>query len=334
MHTPLHYFLSRVCSMFIFLSLMIFPCFTRGQTSSGAFDRNHEIFRVIRSGSAEKLEVLLQNGANANAEEKGNSALMAAALTGSKEEMELLILHGAVVNYQDSDGITALWYAVPDFDKSDLLLKHGADPDLRSKEGFTVLVKLANYPGTEKLFLLLMEHGADPLKSGPDNTLLYNAASSCDTAILGLLLRSGLRANDTVSVGDYPIINALNFRCFSSVKMLVDNGANVNVAPMHFSLDLINGITPLMFAGVSNDSLSFFYLLEHGANPNARSKKGYSVLMYVQQAEKEEPAMTRALIEKGADPKIKAPDGADALFLAQLKGNTQTVELLKKYAAN
>ncbi len=320
--------------MLIFLPVLISPAIIQAQPNTGITGMNQEIFRVIRSGSADNLENLLQKGADANAIQEGNSALMAAALTGTKEEMDLLIRHGAMVNHQDSDGITALWYAIPDFDKTDLLLSHGADPQLRSREGFSVLVKLANYPGTERLFRLLMERGANPLKSGPDNSLLYNAASSCDTAILGLLLRSGLRANDSISFGDYPINNALNFRCFLSVKMLVDNGANVNVAPMNFSLDLINGITPLMFAAVSNDSLSFFYLLEHGANPNARSKRGYSVLMYVQQAEKEEPAMTRALIDKGADPHVKAPDGTDAFSLAQLKGNTETVKLLKKYSTN
>jgi ankyrin repeat protein len=320
--------------MLIFLPALIFSAGSHGQSVTPADSMNHEIFRTIRLGSADKLESLLLKGANPNSVDDGYSALMAATLTGTSEQMELLIRYGAAVNYMDSDGITALWFSVPDYHKTALLLNHGADPQLHSKEGFTVLVKLANFPGTEKLFHLLMDHGADPRQSGPDNSLLYNAASSCDTAILGLLLRSGLRVNDTTSVGDYPVNSALNFRCFSTLKMLVDNGANVNVVPMHIPLDLLNGITPLMFAAVSNDSLSFFYLLAHGADPNARSKRGYTVLMFVQQAEKEEQAMTQALIDRGANPLEKAPDGTDALSLARQKGNTQTVELLRKYTIN
>ena len=84
-----------------------------------------------------------------------------------------------------------------------------------------------------------------------------------------------------------------------------------------------------MYAAASDDSLSFFYLLDHGADPNARDRRGYTVLMFAQQAEHEEPAMTKALLEHGANPREKAYDETDALSIAVLKGNTQTVALLK-----
>ena len=74
--------------------------------------------------------------------------------------------------------------------------------------------------------------------------LLYNAASNGDTAVLGLLIRSGLHANDTIIGGDYPINAALNYRCFASVKMLVDHGADVNVHPMAFQLDPMTAFPP------------------------------------------------------------------------------------------
>jgi ankyrin repeat protein len=304
----------------------------RAQAMAAPDNLNREIFRVIRSGNAAQLDSLLQRGADANASGDGYSALMAAALNGNAAQMEMLINHGAVVNAVNADGFTALWFSIPDYEKVSLLLNHGADPGLRSKEGFTVLAKLANYPGTLKIFRLLMEHGADLLHSGPDNSLIYNAASSCDTALMSFLVGRGLSVNDTISVGDYPINSALNYRCFPMVKWLVDHGAKVNVAPMHLPLDLFNGITPLMFAGVSDDSLSFFYLLDHGADPNAKDKQGHTVLMFVQQAEHEEPEMTKTLLERGANPLEKARDETDALSIAVLKGNTGTVNLLKEYA--
>ena len=128
-------------------------------------------------------------GADANDSLDGYSALMAAALNGTAEQMKILIDHGAKVNYANSDGITALWPAVPDWDKTKLLLDHGADPQLYSKENYTVLVKLAPIPGTEKFFRLLIDHGADLKKSAPDNFLLYNAATSGDTTVMNLLDR-------------------------------------------------------------------------------------------------------------------------------------------------
>jgi ankyrin repeat protein len=54
--------------------------------------------------------------------------------------------------------------------------------------------------------------------------------------------------------------------------------------------------------------------------------------MFVQQAEHEEPEMTKTLLERGANPLEKARDETDALSIAVLKGNTGTVNLLKKYA--
>jgi ankyrin repeat protein len=300
--------------------------------SAPASIKTKSLFDAIRSGKTDELNRELSSGADANDSLNGYSALMAAALNGTAEQMKILIGHGANVNYANRDSITALWPAVPDWDKTKLLLDNGANPQLYSKEKYTVLVKLAMMPGTEKIFHLLIDHGADPKKSAPDNLLLYNAASSGDTAILGLLLRSGLKVNDTVAFGDYPINAALIYRSFATLKMLVDNGANINVRPMSFGLESFDGFTPLMFAASNNDKLSFFYLLDHGADPNLRNKKGYTALMLLGQSETDDPEMTRALINHGAVTSVKAPDGSDALLLARRKGNTESVELLKKYA--
>jgi ankyrin repeat protein len=289
------------------------------------------LFDVIRSGSSDALEAILTKGADANDSLDGYSALMAAALSGTTDQMNILINHGAKVDYAGAGGLTALWFSIPDWDKTVLLLNHGAHPQLPASERYTVLVKLAGIPGTVKLCQLLIDHGADPKKSGPDNMLLYNAASSCDTAVLGLLLRYGLLANDTVSFGDYPINSALNYRCFASVRMLVEHGASVNVQPKSFLLDPLNGMSPLMFAAGNGDRPSLYYLLDHGADPNLRSKNGYTALMYLQQSERDEPEMTLALIRHGASVSVKKPDGDDALALAQKKGNTKSAEILKRY---
>jgi ankyrin repeat protein len=287
---------------------------------------------AIRTGSTAELKRVIADGAQVNAIHGSYSALMAAALNGTAEQIKILLEKGADVNYADADSITALWLAIPDAEKTKLLLDHGANPALRCKEGYTVLVKLAFMPGTFDVFKMLVDKGADPKKSAPDNLLLYNAAASGDTAILGFLIRSGLSVNDTVVFGDYPINAAMAYRTFGTLKMLVDNGANVNAAPKTIgTLTPLAGCTPLMFAGLNNVPQSFFYLLEHGADPNIKNNRGYTALMMLQQSEKDDPAMTAGLIEHGADISFKAPDGTDALFYALQKGNTKSVELLKKH---
>jgi len=316
----------------LLLALQVFSLALSAQPpASTTGSRVAQFFQAIRSGDSLQLERQLAAGANPNDTLHGFSALMTATLSGTTAQMKRLIDRGAKVNYADKDGITALWLALPDRDKTVLLLDRGADARMMSREGYSSLVKLANMPGTVDLFRLLIDKGADPRKSGPDNSLLYNAAGTGDTAIVGLLLRSGVGVNDTVSFGDYPISASLTYRQFSTLKMLVDAGAFLNVQPMKMPLRNLNGFTPLMWAAVVDDERSFYYLLDHGADPNLRNQRGYTALMLLQMSEGENPDMTLALIQHGASATVRAQDGSDALSLARKKGNTRSVELLKKY---
>jgi ankyrin repeat protein len=316
------------------LIILLFSYDISAQPTPQTNSKTRGLFQAIRSGSSVELQQQLANGANANDTLDGYSALMTATLSGSADQMQILIDHGANVNYQAPDTTTALWLAVPDYDKTKLLLDHGADPNHKI-EGYGVLVKLATMPGTINIFHLLIDRGAALKSSAPDNYLLYNAATSGDTAIVGFLLRSGFNVNDSVAIGDYPINNAWLNRSFAVLKMLVDNGANVNVRQwIPFGLEAFKGFTPLMFAAVSNDKPSILYLLEHGADPNARNKQGYTPLMLFEQSDSDDPEMTLAFIKHGAIVSYEALDGTDALYYARQKGNTPTVALLEKYAKN
>jgi ankyrin repeat protein len=311
-----NYFLS-----FIFSQLTILSS-SSGQT---------KLFDVIHSGSSDELIKALTNGANANDTLDNYSALMFATLDGTAAQMSILISHGANVNYESTDSVTALWLALPDTGKISLLLNHGADINHKI-DGYGVLVKLAGIPGTKTVFEYMIAKGADPLHSGPDNLLLYNAAGTGDTSLLGFLLRLGLNVNDTTSFGEPPITGALQFRSPATVKMLVDHGANVNFQNLQEpNFPAVIGMTPLMGAALGNDKESFYYLLDHGADPNKRSKCGVTALILLQQSESEDPEMTLALIKHGAKVEYKEPDGSDALYFAKQKGNTATVTLLQKY---
>ena len=321
--------LSAIKKAMIFLLMLIVFSNLQAQQAS---NKTVALFQAIRSGSTNELQRQLSNGAGVNDSLQSYSALMAATLNGSVEQMKILIAHGANVNYHSSDGTTALWLAVPDWDKTKLLLDNGADANHQIR-GYGILVKLASMPGTIKLFHLLIDKGADLKKSARDNYLVYNSASSGDTALLGFLIRSGFNVNDSVSFGDYPIFNAEAFRTFATLKMLVDSGANVNVKQwISFGFDAFKGFTPLMFAAVEQDKPSFLYLLEHGADPNAKTKQGYTPLMLLEQSETDDPEMTLALIKHGAIVSEKNQDGTDALYYAKERGNTPSVAILEKYA--
>ena len=78
-------------------------------------------------------------------------------------------------------------------------------------------------------------------------------------------------------------------------------------------------------------SLPFFILLDHGADPNARNKQGYTPLMLLEQSESDDPETILAFIKHGAIVSEEAPDGTDALYYAKEKGNTASVAILEKY---
>jgi ankyrin repeat protein len=296
-----------------------------------ALNVHQALFEAIRSGSSEKLNNALADGADANDSLLGYSALMMTSLEGTTDQMLILINHGARVNDTSENGTTALWLALPDMDKISLLLNHGADIHHRIGD-YGILVKMATMAGQINTFRFLINRGADPMTSCPDNLLLYNAASTGDTALLCFLLRLGFKANDTTSFGEVPLNAALAFRTPATLKMLVEHGANINFQNLHeLNLPAAIGFTPLMNAALYNDKESFYYLLEKGADPNLRSKSGYTALILLQESESIDPEMTLALILHGARPGDKAPDGTDALFYAKEKGNTPIVELLEKY---
>jgi ankyrin repeat protein len=288
------------------------------------------LFKAIRSGDSASLNQQLVAGANPNDSLDGYSALMAATVAGSATQMRQLIDHGANVNYQNAQQITALWLAVPDREKTTLLLHHGADPRHRI-QGYSILVKCAYIPGSADLLQLLISKGADPQHRASDNILLYNAAISGDTANLGFVMRLGFKAGDSVSFGDFPINSAQSFRTFSTVKMLVDSGADPNARSMYFqTLPAQVGFTPLMTAALNADKPSFFYLLDHGADPNLKSKLGMTALMLLQLSETDDTAMTLALLKHGADASAKTPAGTDALSFAIKTGHTRSAALIKQ----
>ena len=97
--------------------------------------------QAAEDNDTETLQQLIADGANLEEKDSdGSTALQYAVMMGNLEAAEMLLEHGANVNTKDDWGSTALMNAV--FNGSDpeivqLLLKHGADPSLKDSEGYT-----------------------------------------------------------------------------------------------------------------------------------------------------------------------------------------------------
>ncbi|MBN1242304.1 MAG: ankyrin repeat domain-containing protein [Spirochaetales bacterium] len=113
---------------------------------------------AARSRHRSVVELLVDSGASVDlqAEDRGYTALCDAAHTGNADLAEYLLKRGADPNLRSKDGQTALVIAVGRNDPglAELLLRYGADPDLKDKLGLSArkYAKLFHDPAVAALF--------------------------------------------------------------------------------------------------------------------------------------------------------------------------------------
>lgn len=148
-------------------------------------------------------------------------------------------------------------------------------------------------------------------------TPLWCAAVSGHLEVVRALADAGADVNAASDSGSTPVRSACFMTHLPVVRFLVQRGADIH-RPNH------NGGTCLINS-VQSVSLCAF-LLEHGAEVDARDTQLKTVLHYAIQEHRVETA--RLLLDHGADPHLASRAGDDALRTACLKGASQIVRLL------
>lgn len=173
--------------------------------------------------------------------EPGLTPLMAAASVGAASAVSALLESSPeLVNAVDSTGFTALVYAVEEnqLESARLLLKAGADPNIKTHSGWTALMS-ASSEGRDQLVELLVDQGAH-LETG--NGYRWTA-----------------------------VHHAVLDRRYSTLKLLLERGASPNAAS-------VNGLTPLMEAARKGDRESAELLIRHGGDPDLVAEFGKSAI--------------------------------------------------------
>lgn len=176
--------------------------------------------------------------------------------TNNIEILELLLKHGANPNIQDKHHAYSLNYAIASgkLEKIDLLLKNGADPNAKYANQ-TMLMKIflntsLNKAEQTKIIESLLKHGANP--NIPDHngfTVLHYAAQRGNLSAIELLLKHGAKINDVGNDG----ATALNFACGYAPLLLCKP---LTTVPYERKVEVIT------------------YLLEQGADPTIAAHNG------------------------------------------------------------
>ncbi|CAK1594787.1 unnamed protein product [Parnassius mnemosyne] len=148
-------------------------------------------------------------------------------------------------------------------------------------------------------------------------TPLWCAAVAGRLEVLRVLADAGADLNAGSDSGSTPVRSACFMTHFDVVKFLVERGADIHKPNHNGGTCLINSVQSVRLCT---------FLLEHGAEVDARDMQLKTALHYAIQEHRLESA--RLLLQHGADPLLASRAGDDALRTACLKGAAQIVNLL------
>lgn len=123
-----------------------------------------------------------------------------------------------------------------------------------------------------------------------------------------------------------PISHAIQIHRLDIVKMLLDNGANIN-EPSQNDKNPYN--TPLMIAAWGGELEEVRLLVENGACINQQDKgNGFTAL--IKSVYQKNPEVTKYLLEQGADTSISSFERKTALDYAYEKNFHEIIDMLKE----
>lgn len=225
----------------------------------------------------------------------GDPRLPDAAKNRDSAAVRLLVEERADINGRHPDGATALHWAVhwDDLELVELLVRAGADVNAASDLGVTPLLL---------------------------------ACTNANAAVAGALLKAGARPDRALPTGETPVMTAARTGNADLVAALLSHGADLHTA------EPVQAQTALMWAVSEKHGRVVRLLLEHGADLHARSKGGFTPLLFAARTGDLESA--GLLLAAGATVNDTAADGASALLVATVRGHVALAQFLLDQGAD
>ena len=262
-----------------------------------------ELFEAIRDNNIEKVNLLLDLGADINAiggQNQETTALKLAAFKGHTEIVRLLLDHGADINAIDEIlGNTALIVAARDgrTEIARLLVEYGADINAISEIGTTALMR-ATERGRTEIATILLERGADI----PEDK----------THIIRTLEQASWWTDSHTAV----INNRLD-----DIQNVEDQSSPITPLDLAIMIGNLNAVEYIIERGSRSTSSATLFSSSNGTNFDINYCLNKAI-----KAKRNDIAMF--LLEKGADPKAKNKLERNSLHIACSYGNKDIIEIL------
>jgi ankyrin repeat protein len=162
-----------------------------------------------------------------------HSEIADAVMRGDKAALRVQLARKADVNLTQVDGSSALHWAVyrDDLEMADMLIRAGANVDVRNRENITPLFLAALY-GNPRMIALLLRAGADPKQAGPNGeTMLMLAARNGNPDAVKAFITAGVDVNARESLRlTTALMWAVEQKNSQAVAALLEGGADVGIA--------------------------------------------------------------------------------------------------------
>jgi len=246
-------------------------------------------------------------------------AWLAPVLFGDLQQLQGLLDAGLDPNGRTANGTTVLMAAAPDAGKIRLLLARGADAKARGGSGHDALTIAAAYRGSAAAIQALIDAGAavePPEGVRVRNTPLVFASMTGDIENVKLLLARGARPSEGA------LSNAATFGYPDVVRTLLKAGADAGIIAG-------SGINLLHWAAITNRAAIVPALVEARVPVNAVDDFGYTPLMYAATIDFGDAEVAKALLNAGADKKLRNSEGRTPLAQARRYKHTHIEALLR-----
>lgn len=324
-------------------------------------ETENKLFEAIMKKDYDSARALIKQGASVNSRDsKGRSAVYFAVYSGSRPLASLMIKHASyaekkrfgklataialgnrrkIINIisnnkkellkQDALGNSELTFAAiyNDAFAAGLLLKKGANPDVKNRSGSTPLMAACERGSIETVKILLMNNPKADVNASDKHgeTPLSLAAANGHSRITALLINAGAKVNTVNRHGNTPLLScAINGR-LKSIKQLIKGGADINSRGMWHK-------TALHISVMKNFGAITQALIEAGADLNAKDQLGATPLGLA--AAQGDNTTVLRLLKAGAEPDVKMDRGRTALMVASEAGNLKAAALLLEAGAS